>query len=118
MAKGEYEDWSHAAKDINGAYENLVNAIFAQGYEDLVFCLRQMYRFLAMARDEKLGTAKRRDANNEARMFLRDAKSIEDWFRDVLPKWRDLDPVKIIDQAYRESENDAEAVFANPATTT
>lgn len=34
-----------------------------------------------------------------------DVERLEDWFRNVLPNWRDINPERIIKQAHQEVQN-------------
>ena len=104
------ENYTHECKDRQQGYDNLINAIFQQGYEDLVFLIRMSYKYLAKAHAAKT-LVMYEDAKREANRYVSDVKYLENWFREIMPQWRNIEPQRIIDQAYKECENDAETVF-------
>ncbi len=105
-----YEQLSHSCNSIDQAYDNLINAVFVQAYDDLVRTIRKACRLLAVAKNEKR-TMLKWSIQDEASRYMRDANSLKKWFRDVMPCWRDIDPQRVIDQAYKECEHDTETVF-------
>lgn len=111
MKTQSYEQIIHQCKNIDGGYENVINAVFKQGYDDLVALIRKSYRFMLLSKLEKR-TMLKWELHDEAMRAIRDTNALCDWFRVVMPMWRDIDPERIIKQAYKECEDDTEAVFA------
>ena len=109
--KARYE----SADNLNSSYdcyENLVNAVFIQAYNDLVAAIRKAYRHKAKARSAPVSLIAN-DEHDKAKRAMKSAVYLADWMRDALPAWRDLDAQKIIDRAYKEAEGDAEALFTD-----
>ena len=79
-------------------YDDLINAVFERAYDDLVEAYKK--RKEAIVRLKQSVTYKQREA---AEFDIRCAeKKIEwyvDWLKHVLPRWRDIDPQRIIDRA-------------------
>lgn len=102
---------NHKAGTRQEAYDNLVNSIFHQAYDDLVFMIRKSYRAIAAARSAQTPKLML-DARKEAQQYMHDAINLQKWFRQVMPMWRDVNVQRIIDKAYKDAEDDAEAIFA------
>ena len=106
-----YETLSHSCNSAGQGYDNLINAVFVQAYDDLTSAIRKACRFHAMAKAETRTMLKWK-LQDEAARYMRDANALKKWFREVMPCWRDINPQLVIDRAYKECENDTEAVFA------
>lgn len=111
-----YDQLMHRCNSIPMAYENLVNAIFHQAYEDLVVLIRKGCRKLKEAREEPR-TFLRWELHDQAMRYMKEANYLKGWFREVMPAWRDINPDRVIEQAYKECKDDTEAVFGSSAIT-
>lgn len=93
------------AKPVADAYDDLVNAVFSQAYEDLVYSIEQEARSRRKLQYGGLGIGAYRDTIQEVKRYRHDMEQLEKWFREVLPNWRDINPERIIKQAHQEVQN-------------
>lgn len=86
-------------------YDDMINGVFEITYEDLVASYKK--RKEAQDRLEEADTYKKvENAKFDIRCAERKIEFYSDWLRDVLPKWRNIDPEKIIKRAKEVGEND------------
>ena len=102
--------YSPDAKPVADAYDDLVNAVFKQAYEDLVFALTEETRNRQRLQNGGLPIGIYKDTLNRVRMYRADVERLEDWFRNVLPNWRDINPDRIIKQAHAQVHGSIEFV--------
>jgi len=102
------------AKPVADAYDNIVNAIFTQAYEDLVFALQQEARNRRKLQYGHLPIGVYRNTIAIVRRYRADAEQLEDWFRTVLPNWRDINPEIFIRKAHSEVDNGIQ--YCHPCT--
>lgn len=75
--------------EVDNAYQYMVSAIFIQGAKDLTYLYRKAGRIA-----KKKGPA----WDIELEQVKRSIRFLEQWFREVLPEWLDIDPDTVIDQ--------------------
>ena len=93
------------AKPVADAYDDLVNAIFTQAYEDLVYAIDQEARCRRKLQKGGLGIGHYKETIMDVKRYRHDMEELEKWFREVLPNWRDINPERIIKKAHKEVEN-------------
>lgn len=87
---------------IQYGYDELINAVFEEAYDNLVSDYRRAKAFHRLALCEK--GSKKRDAEKDEMLCIQDALYLEGWFREVLPCWRDIAPDRIIRRAREEAD--------------
>lgn len=87
---------------IQYGYDELINSVFEAAYDDLVTDYMRARKCHQDAKYER--GAKQKDLEKDAKNFAMHALWLEEWFDEVLPCWRDIDPARIIKRAREEAD--------------
>lgn len=96
------KDFTHECNTPEEGCQNLINAVFHESYNELVRTIRKAYRMALQAKRETK-TFVRWKMEDEAALYMHKVSYLKNWFREVLPIWRDINPQVIINRAYEES---------------
>ena len=105
-----YDKIMHSCNTPGEGCQNLIASIFLQAYDDLVHTIRKGYRLALQAKREQR-TMLRWKIEDEAAYYMKQANSLKGWFREVMPRWYDASPSKIIQRAYDEADADFSALM-------
>lgn len=101
------ENFFHGGESREEAYRNFVAAIFKQAFDDLVRDLRRMNKEAAAIRRRTGTHSDIMEGHRKLRNASMSAKYNEEWIRQILPHWMDIDPEVIIKRAYEVAKDDS-----------
>ena len=89
---------------IQNAYDDMINRVFELAYIDLVDCIIKERKETKLANTRAITAKQSADHLNEAKNARLKREWIEEWFDDVIPRFRDLDSKRFKAWAIEEAD--------------